>query len=58
VTKPAADIGGLKLPMPLHAITISTGPDDCAPIKQIQMERFDGNTRPLFRRGVLSSCGG
>jgi hypothetical protein len=58
VTKQAAGIGGLKLPMRLHGVAISTGPDDCAPIKQMQMERFDGNTRQLFRRGALSDCGG
>jgi hypothetical protein len=56
--KRAASIGGLKLPMLLHGVAISTGPDDCAPIKPTQMERFDGNTRQLFRRGALSGCGG
>jgi branched-chain amino acid transport system substrate-binding protein len=30
------------LPMLLPGITINTSPTDFAPIKQVQMERFDG----------------
>jgi branched-chain amino acid transport system substrate-binding protein len=57
VMKRAASIRGLKLPMLLPGITISTGPDDYAPIKQMQMERFDGNTWQLFGE-VVSGSGG
>ena len=38
----------LKLPMLLPGITISTGADDYAPIKQMQLQKFDGNTWKLF----------
>jgi branched-chain amino acid transport system substrate-binding protein len=57
VMKQAAGIRGLKLPMLLPGITISTAPDDFAPIKQMQLERFDGNTWQLFGE-VLSGSGG
>ena len=29
-------------------ITISTGPDDFAPLKQMQLQKFDGTTWKLF----------
>jgi branched-chain amino acid transport system substrate-binding protein len=57
VMKQAAGIRSLKLPMLLPGITISTGPNDFAPIKQMQLERFDGNTWQLFGE-VLSGSGG
>ena len=34
--------------MGLPGITISTSPTDFAPIKQMQLEKFDGNTWKLF----------
>ena len=42
VMKQAASIQNLKLPMLLSGITVSTGADDYAPIKQMQLEKFDG----------------
>jgi branched-chain amino acid transport system substrate-binding protein len=48
VMKQAASLKGLKLPMLLPGITISTGRDDYAPIKQMQMERFNGESWELF----------
>jgi branched-chain amino acid transport system substrate-binding protein len=39
----AANLRRLELPMLLPGITINTSPTDFAPIKQVQMERFDGN---------------
>jgi ABC-type branched-subunit amino acid transport system substrate-binding protein len=57
VMKQAASIHGLKLPMLLPGITISTSANDFAPIKQMQLERFDGNTWQLFGE-VLSGSGG
>jgi branched-chain amino acid transport system substrate-binding protein len=55
--KQAASLHGLKLPMLLPGITISTSASDFAPIKQMQLERFDGNTWQLFGE-VLSGSGG
>ena len=49
----AASIHDLKLPMLLPGITIYTGADDFAPIKQMQLEKFDGTTVEAVRRGHL-----
>jgi branched-chain amino acid transport system substrate-binding protein len=38
----------LKLPMPLTGITLSTGPENYAPMKQMQLENFDGSSWKLF----------
>ena len=46
--KQAASLHNLKLPMLLPGITISTGTDDYAPIKQMQLQKFDGNSWKLF----------
>jgi len=56
VMQQAASIGGLKLPMLLPGITVSTGPDDYAPIKQMQLEKFDGTSWNLFGE-VISGFG-
>jgi branched-chain amino acid transport system substrate-binding protein len=48
VMKQAASLHNLKLPMLLPGITISTGTDDYAPIKQMQLQKFDGNSWKLF----------
>jgi branched-chain amino acid transport system substrate-binding protein len=48
VMKQAANIHGEKLPMLLPGITISTSADDFAPIKQMQLEKFNGNNWKLF----------
>ena len=56
IMKQAASINGLKLPMLLPGITISTSGSDFAPIKQMQMEKFDGNTWQLFGE-VISGSG-
>jgi len=57
IMKQAAGIHQLKLPMLLPGITVTTGPDDFAPIKQMRLEKFDGNTWELFG-DVISSTGG
>ena len=44
------------LPMLLPGITISTSPTDFAPVKQMQLEKFDGNTWKLFGN-VISASG-
>ena len=48
VMKQAANIHNEKLPMLLPGITISTSADDFAPIKQMQLEKFNGNNWKLF----------
>jgi branched-chain amino acid transport system substrate-binding protein len=43
-------------PLSLPGITISTSATDYAPIKQMQMMKFDGNTWNLFGE-VISGSG-
>jgi branched-chain amino acid transport system substrate-binding protein len=57
VMKQAARLHEFKLPMLLPGITISTGPDDYAPIKQMQLQRFDGNGWKLFGEVIPGSGG-
>jgi branched-chain amino acid transport system substrate-binding protein len=54
--KQATNIHDLKLPMMLPGVTISTSATDYAPIKQMQMMRFDGTTWKLFGN-VISGAG-
>jgi hypothetical protein len=56
VMKQAASIHDLKLPMLLPGITVSTGADDFAPIKQMQLQKFDGATWRPFGE-VISGSG-
>jgi branched-chain amino acid transport system substrate-binding protein len=48
VMKEAANLHDFTLPMLLPGITINTSPTDFAPIKQVQMGRFDGERWQLF----------
>jgi branched-chain amino acid transport system substrate-binding protein len=48
VMKQAANLHNFTVPMLLPGITINTSPTDFAPIKQIQMGRFDGTQWRLF----------
>jgi ABC-type branched-subunit amino acid transport system substrate-binding protein len=48
VMKQAASLHNLKLPMVLPGIMLSTAPDDYAPMKQMQLMKFDGTTWKLF----------
>jgi branched-chain amino acid transport system substrate-binding protein len=48
VMKPAANPRDFRAPMLMRGITINTSPTNFAPIKQIQMARFDGERRKLF----------
>jgi branched-chain amino acid transport system substrate-binding protein len=50
VMQQAANLHDLRLGMLLPGITINTSPTDFAPIKQMQMERFNGQTWELFGR--------
>jgi branched-chain amino acid transport system substrate-binding protein len=56
VMKQAASINNLKLPMLLPGISVSTSAEDFAPIKQMQLEKFDGTTWQLFGE-VISGSG-
>ncbi len=56
--KQAASLKGLKLPMLLPGITINTAKDDYAPIKQMQMERFNGGSWELFGPVMSTDLGG
>jgi branched-chain amino acid transport system substrate-binding protein len=56
VMKQAASIHNLTLPMLLPGITVSTSADDFAPIKQMQLEKFDGTSWKLFGE-VISGFG-
>jgi branched-chain amino acid transport system substrate-binding protein len=44
----AANLHDLTVPMLLPGITINTGATDFAPVKQVQMARFDGERWHLF----------
>jgi branched-chain amino acid transport system substrate-binding protein len=48
VMREAASLHNLKLPMLLPGITVSTSADDYAPIKQMQLQKFDGTGWKLF----------
>jgi branched-chain amino acid transport system substrate-binding protein len=54
--KQAASLHELKLPMLLPGIVVSTSETDFAPIKQMQLMKFDGTTWQLFG-DVLSGSG-
>ncbi|HYA06842.1 MAG TPA: ABC transporter substrate-binding protein [Xanthobacteraceae bacterium] len=56
VMKQAASLRDLRLPMLLPGITLSTSATDFAPIKQMQLEKFDGTTWKLFGE-VISASG-
>ena len=56
VMKQAASLRDLGLPMMLPGIVLSTSATDFAPIKQMQLERFDGTTWKLFGE-VISASG-
>jgi branched-chain amino acid transport system substrate-binding protein len=58
VMKQAANLHDLKLGMLLPGITINTGPDDFYPIKQMQMERFDGEHWELIGPVLNGTLGG
>jgi branched-chain amino acid transport system substrate-binding protein len=48
VMNQVANLHGFTMPMLLPGITINTSPTDFAPIKQVQMGRFDGERWELF----------
>jgi branched-chain amino acid transport system substrate-binding protein len=48
VMKQAANLHDFRVPMLLPGITLNTSPTDFAPVKQVQMGRFDGERWQLF----------
>jgi branched-chain amino acid transport system substrate-binding protein len=58
VMKQAASLKNLELGMLLPGIKINTGPNDFAPIKQMQMQRFNGTSWELFGPVMTGEVGG
>jgi branched-chain amino acid transport system substrate-binding protein len=56
ILRAATHLHDLHLPMLLPGIAISTGANDYAPIKQMQLQKFDGTTWKLF--GAVMSASG
>jgi ABC-type branched-subunit amino acid transport system substrate-binding protein len=50
----ATHLSGLRIPMLLPGITFSTAPDDYRPIKEMQLQRFDG-TRWVTVGGLFAA---
>ena len=58
VMKQAASLRDLRLPMLLPGITINTRPDHYAPLEQMQMMRFSGESWELFGPILQGAVGG
>jgi branched-chain amino acid transport system substrate-binding protein len=58
VMKQAANLKGFQLGMLLPGITVDTSGTDFAPIEQMQMGRFDGETWQLFGPVISGKVGG
>ncbi len=57
VMKQAANLHDVKLAMLLPGITANTSPTDFSPLKQMQMERFDGKAWNLFGPVISGGAG-
>ena len=53
IMKQAGNLSNLTLGMLLPGIVINTAPDDYRPIKQLQLQRFNGYTWELFGPVVM-----
>ena len=58
VMKQAANLKNLELGMLLPGITVNTGANDFAPVKQMQMQRFNGESWELFGPVMSGEAGG
>jgi branched-chain amino acid transport system substrate-binding protein len=58
IMKEAANLHDFTVPMLLPGIKINTSPTDFAPIKQIQMGRFDGERWRLFGPLIIGAVNG
>jgi branched-chain amino acid transport system substrate-binding protein len=54
IMKQAASLKNLRSPMLLPGITVNTSPTDFFPIKQMQLEQFDGKNWVLFGKVIGS----
>jgi branched-chain amino acid transport system substrate-binding protein len=57
VMKQAASLHEFTVPMLLPGITANTSPTDFAPLKQVQMAKFDGNRWNLFGELIKGEIG-
>jgi branched-chain amino acid transport system substrate-binding protein len=57
VMKQAANLHDFTVPLLLPGVKINTGPSDFAPIKQVQMARFDGSRWQLFGSVLTGAVG-
>jgi branched-chain amino acid transport system substrate-binding protein len=57
VMRQAANLHHFSVPMLLRGITINTSPTDFAPVKQVQMARFDGQRWRLFGPVLTGAIG-
>jgi branched-chain amino acid transport system substrate-binding protein len=57
VMKQAASLHDFTVPLLLPGVKINTGPNDFAPIKQVQMARFDGERWKLFGQVLTGAVG-
>jgi ABC-type branched-subunit amino acid transport system substrate-binding protein len=57
VMKQAANLHDFTVPLLLPGVTINTSPTDFAPIKQVQMARFDGERWKLFGSILTGAVG-
>lgn len=48
IMKQATHLQNVRLPLLLPGITLNTSPNDYYPIKQMQLQRFDGTKWVLF----------
>ena len=55
IMKQAASLHNMTLPMLLPGITLNTSADDFQPMKQMQLEKFDGTTWKLFGNIISGS---
>jgi len=58
IMRQAANLHDLRLGMLLPGVTINTSPTDFAPIKQMQMDRFNGQSWDLFGPVMNGALGG
>jgi branched-chain amino acid transport system substrate-binding protein len=58
VMKQAASLKNFQLGMLLPGVAVDTSPSDFAPIEQMQMSRFDGETWQLFGPVISGKVGG
>jgi len=52
VMKQAAAMKGFRIDTLLSGITVTTGPDDYAPLQAVQLQRFNGKEYELFGKVI------